>query len=331
MYMPKIIKFLLRIWNKGKTLNEKISNLYQSQKSNFNKKGLRRMTLIFAILSCFFFISKKISGGVVDGVIFRYLIITFDFLAVLSLASYFYIYSEKKISKSFACIIIIMYKFLLIICAAVCIPIIIFLKIIQMIICYRAKKLDNLQNWLIILIIDLFVIIALSYFDILIARKVTEFIICFVKEHYKYNVIKYPLELFLILCLFKVEMDITNIIILKVMNHVGISKIERKVNERQTDNTYDYLTKDDISKYIEEKNNDIKQYQEEQKNSLRYDLEYQKKTVWKFQLVCLIILFLIATFVPEWLFAGHQGDAVNVITIFTLIMLYIDKRKEWKY
>ncbi|MDD6234882.1 MAG: hypothetical protein PUB17_06865 [Lachnospiraceae bacterium] len=172
---------------------------------------------------------------------------------------------------------------------------------------------------------------SLSYFDILIARKVTEFIICFVKEQYKYNVIKYPLELFLILCLFKVEMDITNIIILKVMNHFGISKIERKVNERQKDNTYDYLIKDDISKYIEEKNNDIKQYQEEQKNSLRYDLEYQKKTVWKFQLVCLIILFLIATFIPEWLFAGHQGDAVNVITIFTLIMLYIDKRKEWKY
>ena len=72
-------------------------------------------------------------------------------------------------------------------------------------------------------------------------------------------------------------------------------------------------------------------YEEKQKDSLRYDLEYQKKTIWKFQLVCLIILFFIATFIPDWLFMGHQGDAINVITIFTLIMLYIDKRKEWRY
>ena len=35
-------------------------------------------------------------------------------------------------------------------------------------------------------------------------------------------------------------------------------------------------------------------YEEKQKDSLRYDLEYQKKTIWKFQLVCLIILFFIA-------------------------------------
>ena len=47
-------------------------------------------------------------------------------------------------------------------------------------------------------------------------------------------------------------------IILKVMNHFGISKIKRKVSERQKNKTYDYLIKDDISKYIDEKNNDIK-------------------------------------------------------------------------
>ena len=94
-----------------------------------------------------------------------------------------------------------------------------------------------------------------------------------------YNIIKYPLELFLILCLFKLEMDVTNMIILKVMNHFGISKIKRKVSERQKNKTYDYLIKDDISKYIDEKNNDIKQYEGKQKDGLRHDLEYQKKTI----------------------------------------------------
>ena len=68
-------------------------------------------------------------------------------------------------------------------------------------------------------------------------------------------------------------------IILKVMNHFGISKIKRKVSERQKNKTYDYLIKDDISKYIDEKNNDIKQYEGKQKDGLRHDLEYQKKTI----------------------------------------------------
>lgn len=314
-----------------KALNEKINNLYQSQNKNMGGKGLLWMALIFVVLSCYFFIPNIFSEGVIDRVIFRYLIIAFAFLATLSFTSYFYIYSKKKTSKRFTSIVIVLYKLFLTICVVVCIPIIIFLKITEMILSYRAKKLDNLENWLIILVIDLFVIMALCYIDILSVQRVTEFIIYFVKNQYNYNVIKYPLELFLILCLFKLEMDVTNMIILKVMNHFGISKIKRKVSERQKNKTYDYLIKDDISKDIDEKNNDIKQYEEKQKDSLRYDLRYQKKTIWKFQLLCLIILFFIATFIPDWLFMGHQGDAINVITIFTLIMLYIDKRKEWRY
>ena len=314
-----------------KALNEKINNLYQSQNKNMGGKGLLLMALIFAVLSCYFFIPNIFSEGVIDRVIFRYLIIAFAFLATLSFTSYFYIYSKKKTSKRFTSIVIVLYKLFLTICVVICIPIIIFLKITEIILSYRAKKLDNLENWLIILVIDLFVIMALCYIDILSVQRVTESIIYFVKNQYNYNIIKYPLELFLILCLFKLEMDVTNMIILKVMNHFGISKIKRKVGERQKNKTYDYLIKDDISKYIDEKNNDIKQYEEKQKDSLRYDLEYQKKTIWKFQLVCLIILFFIATFIPDWLFMGHQGDAINVITIFTLIMLYIDKRKEWRY
>lgn len=314
-----------------KALNEKINNLYQSQNKNMGGKGLLWMALIFAVLNCYFFIPNIFSEGVIDRVIFRYLIIAFAFLATLSFTSYFYIYSKKKTSKRFTSIVIVLYKLFLTICVVICIPIIIFLKITEIILSYRAKKLDNLENWLIILVIDLFVIMALCYIDILSVQRVTESIIYFVKNQYNYNIIKYPLELFLILCLFKLEMDVTNMIILKVMNHFGISKIKRKVGERQKNKTYDYLIKDDISKYIDEKNNDIKQYEEKQKDSLRYDLEYQKKTIWKFQLVCLIILFFIATFIPDWLFMGHQGDAINVITIFTLIMLYIDKRKEWRY
>ncbi len=294
-----------------KLLNEKINNLYQSQEKDVGEKGLLWMGLIFTILSCLFFIQNEFSNGVINRILFGYLMVAFVFLAILSFVSYFYVYSKKKISKEFTGIIIVSYKLFLLVCVVVCIPIVIFLKITEMILSYRAKKLDNLENWLIILVIDLSVIMVLFYIDIWSVEKVTESIVYFVKYQYNYNIIRYPLELFLILCLFKAEIDVTNIVILKVMNHFGISKIKKKVSKRQEDK-------------------DIKQYEENQKDSLRYDLEYQKKTIWKFQLVCLIILFLIATFIPDLLFKDHQGDAINVITIFTLIMLYVDKRKEWR-
>ena len=313
-----------------KILNEKINNLYQSQKKYMGERGLLWGAFILLIISCLFFILYFFSDKVIDKIIIRYLIIAFIFLTILFFTSYFYIYSKKKISKRFAGLIIVLYKIFLILCFVVCIPIIIFMKTIEIILSYRAKKLDNLKNWLIIIIIDLFVIKFLCYIDILSAKRITDLIICFAKQH-NCNIIKYPLELFLILCFFKIEMDITNTLILKVMNRFGSLKIKKKVEERQKKDTNDYLIKDNIAKYINEKNNDIKEYEENQKDTLRYDLEYQRKTIWKFQLVCLIVLFFIATFIPDLLFVGHQGDAINVITIFTLIMLYIDKRKEWRY
>lgn len=93
-----------------KALNEKINNLYQSQNKNMGGKGLLWMALIFAVLSCYFFIPNIFSEGVIDRVIFRYLIIAFAFLATLSFTSYFYIYSKKKTSKRFTSIVIVLYK-----------------------------------------------------------------------------------------------------------------------------------------------------------------------------------------------------------------------------
>ena len=49
-----------------KALNEKINNLYQSQNKNMGGKGLLWMALIFAVLSCYFFIPNIFSEGVID-------------------------------------------------------------------------------------------------------------------------------------------------------------------------------------------------------------------------------------------------------------------------
>ena len=42
-----------------KALNGKINKLYQSQKKDMGGKGLLWMALIFAILSCYFFIRDR--------------------------------------------------------------------------------------------------------------------------------------------------------------------------------------------------------------------------------------------------------------------------------
>lgn len=79
-----------------KALNEKINNLYQSQNKNMGGKGLLWMALIFAALSCYFFMPNIFSEGVIDRGVFRYLIIAFAFFATLSFTSYFYIYSNRS-------------------------------------------------------------------------------------------------------------------------------------------------------------------------------------------------------------------------------------------
>jgi hypothetical protein len=106
-------------------------------------------------------------------------------------------------------------------------------------------------------------------------------------------------------------MDIINRIALFILEKIGIKRIENRIRSdsrnKRPDATIEYKTED-----------------------LKRDLAFQKKTFWKFQLAILIFLFVIATFAPYSLFENHQGDAVNVITLFTLIMLFKDKIREWR-
>lgn len=307
-------------------VNKKINDLYQSHKKEIRGKGLVCLSAILFLLSAFCFVSNIFSKGVIERIIYGYVVVAFAGLATLSFVSYVYIYNDWKTSQAFSKIIITFYKILLIVCMVISIPLIIYLKITEVILNYRAKKLENLENGLIIFAIDFTVILIFIHMDIWIVEKISESIIYFIERQSNCIVAGYPLQMFLLLSLFKMEVDAVNMVILKVMNRFGMSKIKRKINEKQKNKS----DKNDIYKNTDERNRAISEYEEKQKESLKYDLEYLKKTVWKYQLMWLIILFFVATFIPDLLFEGHQSDAINVITIFTLIMLYLDKRKEWR-
>ena len=56
---------------------------------------------------------------------------------------------------------------------------------------------------------------------------------------------------------------------------------------------------------------------------------YFKKSFPRPQLLVLVLLFINVTLAPDYLFPKHQSDAINVLTIFTLVSMLIDKNREW--
>lgn len=310
-------------------INTKVSELYQSPKSNIDKHELLWMALIYVILGCFFLIIGKSYDRTLLNIIYKYFVITFINLSIFWFALYFYIYSKRKLSKGVTNVIIILYKIFFVECCCISIPVLLFLNIVKKIVNYRAKKMDNLMMWFTILEIDLSVILILGHFNIWCIDGIVK-TLNFEIEKYEIVINNYAVMILVLLIMYKSEMDVTNICILKVIKKHGIAEIKKKVKKKKIDEINNFFQYTDLMEYVNKSNNLIQQYEEKQKSDLKYDLEYQKKTIWKFQLLCLIVLFVIATFLPDLLFKDHQGDAINVITIFTLVMLYMDKRKEWK-
>lgn len=308
-----------------KVINEKINNLWQSRRKDIGEKGLLWMVLFFTIIDIMFIVYFLISKTVIDKVLFGYFVTVCTSVMMLFLISYFYIYNKLHISRRFTKVIQCIYKLLLCLCFLICIPVIIILKIFEIIINKRAKKFENFENVLIIITIDLFAIIALVYVDAEIADYLASYF-----AYISNNIIcSYPVAIFILLGLIKIDVDLINMVILKIMNKHGMLKINRAVSRKQRSIPDKLPTNVDIKKYVENRQEEIKKFKQTRVESLNWDLEYQKKTLWRFQLLCLVILFVIATFAFEILFK-NQSDAINVITIFTLILLYLDKRKEWE-
>lgn len=308
-----------------KWLNQEVNKLWHSQKKDMGEKGILWLALVFLLIDIPMIIGCGGFNNFIGKILFGYLSLAFSFLVITLVSTYLYIYSKRQIVNWLEMIIKLLYKICLCLCFIVCIPIMLSLKILEIILNYRAKKINNIEHWLIVLLIDLSIIKVLCNIDAVIAS----YIASYVANFFNVEISIYPIMLFLLLLLFKAEMDLANLVMFKIMNHYGMLRIKNEIVKM---NTYipNRLSADlDIKKYVEDKENMLQNFENDKTESLKYDIEYQKKTIWKFQLLCLIGLFFIATFIPQFLFE-NQSDAINVITVFTLIMLYIDKRKEWK-
>lgn len=308
-----------------KVLNEKINRLWQSKRNDMGKKGNLWFALLFFIITVCMIIYFEISNKIVYRIVYGYFALAFSFLGITLFATYFYIYSKKKIVNWLENMFKIAYKVLLCLCFVVCIPIMLFLKITEIMLRRRAKKIDNYENWLIILVIDLGVMVsAMGLINIPVATRVASYIELLIPV----EVNTYAIGLFIVLSMIKGEWWGTNKIILKIMEKYGMAKIRKEISKKKASISNKLPDDLDVKKYTEEKNQILQNMEEERVGELKYDTAYQRTMIWRFQLLCLIALFLIATFSYKLLFE-NQSDAINVITIFTLIMLYIDKRKSW--
>ncbi|MBC8589672.1 hypothetical protein [Wansuia hejianensis] len=91
----------------------------------------------------------------------------------------------------------------------------------------------------------------------------------------------------------------------------------------------------DIKNHIQKKSDTLKIEEDKLKDEISYDITYLKNTLRKVQLAILILFFVVIVLeiMPKELlrdFETYKSDTINVLTIYTLIMLYLDKRKEWK-
>lgn len=308
-----------------KYLNQKVNELWHSRNKDMGEKGLLWFALFFLVIDILMIIACGGVNNFVCKILLEYMSLAFSFLLITLVSTYFYIYSKKQIVNWLEMILKLLYKVCLCLCFIVCIPIMLFLRILEIILNYRAKKIDNIIRFLIILLIDLSIIMVFCNFNAFIVSYIASCVVIF----FNVDISVFPTMLFLLLSLFKVEMDLANLAIFKITNYREMPKIKKEIMKKNTHIRDKFRENMDIKKFMEDKENILKNVEDDKTESLKYDIEYQLKTIWKFQLLCLIGLFSVATFMPQTL-PGNQSDTINVITVFTLIMLYIDKRKEWK-
>ena len=102
----------------------------------------------------------------------------------------------------------------------------------------------------------------------------------------------------------------------------GIKKIDDNLNNN-------FKPNDDISEMITIKMNIKTEYENNGLEEMNYDIKYQERALLKVQLFVLVLFFFGATFIDSPVINSISTDIINVVTCFTLIILYIDKRREF--
>jgi len=307
----------------------RIKNLYHSKSEDFGEKGLLWIALIFLVMGIYFYITHCFYQSdnldylnKVMLIIIEYFYIAAFLFSVFVVATYFYIYSEIEHTNKIKNAMIFLYMVFFIIAVFFFLPCILIISIVRILVSYRAKRIDNLINLWIIVTLDILFSLAL-----LILEVKTQFIECIT-----HNISNYiPLnqissQLFVLLAITEIVIVLFNKFVLYILyksRKKRIQKGQKRINE---ESIKEFKPTDDIGEMLKKRDIRTEEYSKNEEKKLIYDIEYQERSLFSIQLFILIICFFGATFIDTEIVNEISTDLINVVTAFTLIILYIDKR-----
>ncbi len=317
------------------------TQLWQSKNGNY--KNSKSVAIVFAILGTICIITTCIVNNEIEMInkitkyVFSYVSIIMFCLSVLFLLLHFYVFNNIHRSKIIAKYsLTVLFALLSLFTLVIGIPFLILLCVIVKVTDIRAKKINNLIYVLIYFVIVLLFICGFIYPTSLMVIIISSCLGNLLETKYHFNLNVFCVELFLLLSFLKLQMDIIYSCILfihkKLLYHSKnkmLKTIEQNLGKSISPNIID------IKAHIQAKSDAVKIEEDKLNQSINYDLNYLKNTLTRVQLAILIIIFTVVTLkiAPQnWMqfLDEHQGDIINVVTIYTLIILYLDKRKDWK-
>lgn len=290
---------------------------------------------VFLVLS-YFMVNENILITNIAKYTFLYFAILVFCVAIDFFLIYFYVYNDlnhfKRSAKYFLVPLIILLTATLIIG----IPFIVILGIISKILNFRAKKMDNLISFMLYSVITVIVISVFIYPDYILAYFISNYTKYILLIKCNFNIGVYPVGLFIFISLLKLEVNTFFYGLLFINQNIQDKSIKKRLKaiENKFDKNISY-SDFDIKAHVQNKSEILKVAKDKMKYEISYDVTYLKNTLRKVELALLILFFIIVVLkiLPkeslEYL-DKYQSDTINVLTIYTLIMLYLDKRKEWK-
>lgn len=321
---------------KLKDFKDKFFLLYGSNNKDFGNDGLLILSLVLCIIGVYFFILVAAGKIITKGegldcmdVAWLYMVASSIIGGIFLNVLYFYIYNENKIkNERFIQFLKCFAWGALIICFVIFIPWIIFTAIILKIVSYRAKTTDNFAAFLLMLVTNLLIVAASLKLEIEISYvdRVYELLSKFIAIRLE------PAEIFLILAITEIAVLAVNEIVFFAMRRTkgkaALKEVEafketllEKIGKRYARNSKKKIA-------IKNAENDAEKLARKKDKEIRRDITYLRNTLLKTHLFAMICIFIWAILSTDSEVMKISSDIVNVVTVFTLIILYIDKRRE---
>lgn len=326
--MKKKYRVMLGLWQ---SKNKNFANMYM---------GAGIFFLLFLLLCVSFFYLKVLNNdneilNYIAKAIFQYLCV---FLLSMSLGCVvwgFYVNNSIRRIKNAARLVLPVILFISIVVFIVSIVFLLSVFLIAKILESRAKKIDNWINFMMILLILFGSSFLLLCPNLSISLYFIKKISLCLYDKWKLYIDAFSPILFTIITLFIGESYLIVVFLIWILKCK--QKRAEKRNVKRIENEIKQCTGnkiDDLSEYVKKKQEKINQEKEKIQQSSNQDILYIKNSIKRIWLIILIFAFIATSFKVcpiEYIcdLQEHQSDIINVLTVYTLILLYNDKRKEW--